>query len=192
MKLSRKLYLPIIGFLLLVLATFGYQSINNTNPSNTTQETSIELEEVKSSEFNPQELEEYYQTYKNPFVLHIRTALNGYLKGANEGISTTNAAIKAEVDKDGLVRGLDSFSKDYYRSKFVVVSFDDFLGGGKQITIQFQDKPDKLFSAWVYELADGTYDLRGFWQNNTYTDEQLQELNKGQFKIFIEDKKHAL
>ena len=111
--------------------------------------------------------------------MHVRKALNGYLAGTNEGLS----------DPDDV--GLDSFSKDYYRSKFVVVWFDNSIAGGKDISILFQDKPDKLFTAWVYKTAVGEYELRGFWQSSTYTDEKLQELNK-RFKTYLEDKDHAL
>lgn len=189
--------LKIAIFLIFIIIVYFFVNSNKaTNNNNLKQITTDNLvpsspAEVKYPDLNPKELEEYYQTYKNPFILHIRKALNGYLQGTNEGISTPNVVVKAHIDQDGLTTGLDSFSKDYYRSKFVVVSFDNFQGGGKQVSILFQDKPDKLFSAWVYELKDGTYDLRGFWQNDTYTGKKLQDLNK-QFKIFLNDKSHSL
>ena len=143
--------------------------------------------------FTPEEFEDYYQVYRNPYVIHIRKVLNSYLEGKIEGISSPNVVVKTDIDKDGFMTGLDSFSKDYYKSKFVVFSINDFLGGGKEIQIIFQDKPDRLFSAWVYKLVGDTeiYDLKGFWQNPNITGEKLNQFNE-QNKIFLEDREHSL
>ncbi|OGD92673.1 hypothetical protein A2697_02615 [Candidatus Curtissbacteria bacterium RIFCSPHIGHO2_01_FULL_41_44] len=62
MKVPHKLYLSLIGLLLLVFATFGYQSINNTSPSNTAQEVPVELKEVKSSDYKLLHIRNEYET----------------------------------------------------------------------------------------------------------------------------------
>ena len=146
------------------------------------------IEELK---FTEEELKWYYSSYKNPYVLHIRKALNGYLSGTNEGMDTPDLVIKADTSDDGTVGGLSSFGNDYYKSKFIVFAINDSVTGGKTINIVFQDKPDKLFNAWVYKLADGTYDLRGFWQNKEFTPEKMKDINI-QFREYMEDKEHAL
>ena len=181
---SRKIKLLIIELtgLLIIIGIIGYSLKSDTDVSYPKPEEAAEnpkTQEIQPQELTPDQLEEYYQTYNNPFVMHVRKALNGYLAGTNEGLS----------DPDDV--GLDSFSKDYYRGKFVVVWFDNSIAGGKDISILFQDKPDKLFTAWVYKTAVGEYELRAFWQSSTYTDEKLQELNK-RFKTYLEDKDHAL
>jgi hypothetical protein len=101
------------------------------------------------------------ETYQDPFVLHIRTALNNYLGGSTAGIE--EKAIKAE-QIEGIQGGLTSFDPAYYRSKFIVLTVDDFVLGGKEIFLVFVDKPDKVFNAWVFQYArdEDSYVLRTF------------------------------
>lgn len=137
-------------------------------------EREVSLNEVKPVELTQEQMAQYAETYKNPFVLHVRKALNGYLDGSNVGMSAPSVVIESE-EKDGTKYGLDSFDKDYYRSKFVVYAVNDSLAGGKNVVIIFQDKPDKAFVAWVYKLAgSGEYDLRGFWESSRFTGEALE------------------
>lgn len=158
--------------------------ISSTQPTPSPSPT----EEVEELQFTKEELESYYAVYKNPFVLHIRKAFDSYLLGTNEGIS--EIAIKADKMEEG-ISGLDSFSKDYYKSKFIVFAINDGLFGGKIVNIVFQDKPDKLFNVWVYKVTDGSYELRGFWQNENFTEEEMQKIRK-QYKVYLQDKEHAL
>ena len=194
MKMKSKILIGII--LLIIIPLSGrliYKQLTSnpekitTNINATKAPTGKEIQEINLTE---EQLKQYYSVYENPFVLHIRKVLNSYIHGDIEGFSSPNVAVKANIDKDGLITGLDSFSKDYYKSKFVVVSITDFLGGGKEIEIQFQDKPDKIFGTWVYKLADSSYDLRGFWQH-PISQEKLSELSR-KHKMFLEDKEHAL
>ncbi|MEK7070554.1 MAG: hypothetical protein AAB966_01995 [Patescibacteria group bacterium] len=97
------------------------------------------------------------EIYNNPYIKHIRTALNGYLSGSNIG------AEEVVVPNVGgqEVCGLDSFDRTYYKSKFIVYNASDGDYGGVQAYIVFVDKPE-LFWAWVYRLSGGEYTLRGF------------------------------
>lgn len=140
--------------------------------------------------FTQEQLDEYYQTTKNPFVLHLRKALNGYLNGTNIGVESPNLVIKEDTVK-GSPTGLDSFDKSYYKSKFIVYSIDDSVAGGKEIRIIFQDKPDKMFIGWVYKLATGKYDFRGFGQDTTYTEEKMKDIQT-EYKTILEDKIHSV
>jgi len=152
----------------------------------------VEPTQVEELKLTPEQLKQYYQTYEDPFVLHIRKALTGYLNGTNEGISAPEVVIKSNKLDDGPA-GLDSFDKNYYKSKFIVYAINDALAGGKMINIIFQDKPDKLFNAWVYRLADadGNYDLRGFWENTAFNEGKMATI-RIIYKKYLEDKKHAL
>ena len=154
-------------------------------------EEKIEIEKVEELEFTQEQLQKYYEVYENPYVLHLRQALNNYLDGGNEGIDAPEIVIEAGTFDDGSLAGLDSFSKDYYKSKFIVMAINDGLMGGKIINIIFQDKPDKLFNAWVYQLGGGGYDFRGFWENTNFTKEKMEIIHK-QYKKYLEDKQHAL
>ncbi len=101
-----------------------------------------------------------------------------------------DAVIEKHDTGDGSLAGLASFERDYYQSKFVVMALEDALMGGKTATIIFQDKPDRVFTAWVYKLGNKQYDLRGFWENTKAT-ESLNEQRKALGK-YIFDKEHSL
>ncbi|MBI2252207.1 MAG: hypothetical protein HYU63_05650 [Armatimonadetes bacterium] len=148
------------------------------------------INDIKELKFSKEDLERCYEAYKNPYVLHLRKALNGYIKGTNEGIASPQ--ITLESDKLGVdVYGLDSFNKDYYKSKFIIYQINNHPAGGMSILIIFIDKPDKLFGAWVYKVANGDYDLRQFWQVANFTKEVMLKVCK-LYKIFLEDEKHSL
>jgi len=207
----KKIILIISGLILLGAIFIAFKNENfflNTAKPSSPQLTTTPIasrsaeEEIEELEFTREQLEGYYEVYKNPYVLHIRKALNAYLNGTNEGISFPESVINAQVleetsldsgaeSADLTPAGLDSFSKDYYRSKFIVFAINDGIMGGKIINIIFQDKPDKLFNAWIYQRAGGDYDLRGFWQNMTFTGEKMEKTVK-LYKRYLEDKEHAL
>lgn len=155
-----------------------------------TPEHVIDEAEVEELEFTQEQLEQYYAVYQNPYVVHLREALNGYLNGTNQGIESPELVLPQQKINDANA-GLESFSKDYYQSKFIVFAVNSSIAGGKEIAIIFQDKPDKLFNAWVYQLADNTYDLRGFGKNKTFTPDKMVVISK-QYARLLNDKEHAL
>lgn len=176
--------LSIVVGLFLISENKGEQTLNNKTESYSSPE------QIEELELTTGQRAEYYRVYENPFVLHVRKALNGYLDGTNEGMATPEFTIKARKVGETLT-GLDSFDKEYYRSKFIVYTMVDNIAGGKLIHIIFQDRPDKMFAAWVYQLVDDTYDFRDFWQSTQFDEEKMAEVRKI-FKQYLEDKEHAL
>lgn len=144
---------------------------------------------TESIKFTDEELIQYYSVYKDPLVKHVRNALNNYLVGSTNGIS--ESAIKADISDNRTVSGLDSFDKSYYESKYIVFAINDGVMGGKVINIVFQDKPDKLFNVWVYQTTNGSYELRGFWQNMSFDLNEMKKIQK-QYKSYLNDSEHAL
>lgn len=140
--------------------------------------------------FTQAQLQEYYLSYEDPYVIALRTALDGYLDGTNKGMDDPQLVIKADK-REGYIDGLSSFSKNYYKSKFIVYAIEDSLAGGKQIAIIFQDYPDKMFDAWIYKTADNNYYLRGFSQNLNITSSKMKIIQL-QYKTILEDKKHSM
>lgn len=192
--MKYKIYLAIV-LLLVVVGLFLFKYKNNNNKVVVDQIQSNKPEEPTPTKTEPivftqEQLNDYYQTTKNPFVLHIRKALNGYLNGTNVGMDSPDLVIEKD-EIDGSPTGLSSFDKDYYKSKFVVFMMNDSIAGGKFIRIIFQDKPDKVFIAWVYKLAGGEYDFRGFSQDSTYTEEKMKEIQV-LYKTILEDKPHSI
>lgn len=147
-------------------------------------------EDVGPVSLTEEELQGYYAVYSDPYVVHVRTALNGYLDGSNTGMDSPGLVIQAQTE-GGIMSGLDSFDRSYYQSKFVVYAINDNIAGGKEIDIVFQDKPDKMFAAWVYSPGEGHYDLRGFWQKPDITEVMMQRLVQA-FPQYFEDTDHAL
>lgn len=187
MKLSRKLYLPLFVVLILVIAVYGYSLMKN----GTYPKPEVSIENNKSIDkplvLDQKDREAYYRVYKEPSVIYLRKALNAYLANDHSSIATT------AIEKDRLedtIGGLDSFDKEYYKSKFVVLAINNAIGGGKDIQIIFQDKHDRAFNAWVYKLAGGEYELRSFY--SVEGKEQIVKDIVEDYKSYIFDKEHAL
>jgi len=134
-------------------------------------------------------VEGYYKIYENPMVKYIRTALNAYLDEDPQNI--VSEVVKEKDEDANYIYGLDSFDKEYYKSRFVVILKEDYPFGGNQFTIMFQDKPDKFFTAWVYENPDKTYELRGFSSVKKQRAEDIKKVNT-EFKDFLMDKVHSM
>jgi hypothetical protein len=129
------------------------------------------------AQFTPEQLEEYYQVYKNADVRYLRIVFNNYLNGS--GISQQERQL------------LDKWDKRYFRSKFIVMSRDDNTFGGTLITILFQDRPDEVFVAWVYpEGISRKLTLRKL-DRGDFSEEDIRRINI-RYKKLIQDKVHAM
>jgi hypothetical protein len=129
------------------------------------------------AQFTAEQLEDYYLVYKNPDVRYLRTVFDAYLN--NPG--------GTEEER----QQLQKWNKDYFRSKFIVMSRDASPFGGALITILFQDRPDKIFVAWVYpEGSNKELALRRF-EVGHFSDEDVKR-TRVRYKKLIEDKVHAM
>jgi hypothetical protein len=129
------------------------------------------------AQFTQAQLEQYYLVYKKPDVRYLRTLFDSYLKNSGG----------TEQER----RVLSKWNKDYFRSKFTVMSRENNIFGGTLITLLFQDRPDKVFVAWVYpEGRDEKLALRKF-DVGDFTDEDIKRIN-ARYKKLIEDHTHAM
>lgn len=127
-------------------------------------------------------------SYKDPFVIHVRTALDNYLAGSKDGLG---ALVESGIGLDDVVDGLDNFDKNYYKSEFMIYWVEnEAIGGGKEITIIFKDMPDKLFTAWVYDFYGGSYELRSFRETD-FSDTEVESIVL-ELECYIDDSKFAL
>jgi hypothetical protein len=124
------------------------------------------------------ELQEYYATYKRPEVKYLRTVMNAHLKG--------------ESRRDLAYGALKDFDSAYYRSKFIVITIVTPSGGGALMQIMFQDRPDSLFKAWVWEDSHNRnrLELRQF-ERVDVGPETIAALQK-KWKSLLDDKVHAM
>ena len=146
-----KLFFNILLILLLPLTI--YAITNNTR--------STTVLNVKAERFSPVKESET----PDPYFLHLRRALNGYLADTNDGISLPVFVINTSTDNNGKAFGLDSFNPLYYASEFTILKVENAKPYGKIISLFFEKMPDKIFDAWVLKDKSGDYDLRGFWEN---------------------------
>lgn len=165
-----KILAPIIIVLLIGGGLFFENSYNKDIKDKATTEKPPQVAPSPESASTPPPLtqeqkEEYYEIYRNPYVIHIRTALTNYLAGNEDGY--TSIASDASELGSGTRSGLDSFDKEYYKGRFVVLSNEgSSLMGDRVFAILFPDRPDQVFIASVYELGGGGYELRSFFVSN--------------------------
>ena len=146
----------------------GDEQPADSQPASTTKKP------VTPIHFNKEQQAKYFPVYEKPQVKFLRKALNTYLAG------------KSNADE---TKELAKFSKDYYKSKFTVMSIDPCALGGTFLTVMFQDKPDKVFSAWVYLTPRGP-ELRSM-ELAKFTDDQVKDFQI-QYKEMLDDKVHAM
>ncbi len=99
---------------------------------------------------------------QDPFVLHVRSAINNFNAGNTAGISS-------EID-------LGKY-RPYLQSKFILMQVNNTATmGGKDMLIAFQDNPDQFFYVWVYQQGDGSLELRAFEPYADISSEQAQQI----------------
>ena len=163
-----------IALVVVLFAQASYAQQDKNSPVRDNQSSRIPAEEAQ---FTPERLNDYYLVYKNSDVRYLRTLFYAYLHGA-----------RGREEEAKLLRKWD---KDYYRSKFVVLSRDGNIFGGTFITIMFQERPDKVFVAWVYrEGTEERLTLRRF-DLGKFNDEDIRRM-RIRYRKFLEDKAHAM
>ena len=137
-------------FILLLLPLTVFAVINGRQPKQSAN--AYKFNPIKESSIN------------DPYLQHLRLALDGYLAGTNNGIKLPEFVVKQGKTSENQILGLSSFDKSYYESEFTVIKIEDGPSYGKILTIFFENKPDKIFDCWIYQDENGYYDLRGFWE----------------------------
>ncbi len=127
------------------------------------------------------------EIYRNPYVRHIRAALNSYLAGKMEGLS--GVVLSGMIERCTLQKA----DADYYRNKFVVLSAENNAFGGASVYLAFQGKPDAIFWAWVYQLGGddeegAEYELRSFCKKPLRSDKRLMN----ELRAILESARYTL
>src|SRR4051812_27344414 len=128
------------------------------------------------AQFTSEQLKEYYLVYKNPNVRYLRNLFDACIGKAG--------GMKEECQM------LSKWDKEYLRSKFVVLSLEANTFGGTLIKIIFQDRPDKVFVAWIYLDSGKKLMLRRF-EVGEFTDEDIRRINV-RYKKLLKDRIHAM
>ena len=154
----------ILGLTVLSINSFALDT--STKPIN---------EEILETAPTREDMKRYASTYRDPYVRHIRKAINNCLKKKYEGDDNCEA-----------IRAID---QEYLKNKFFVFSYNYSLMGGRFISLISQKKPDKIFSIWVYK-GTGDYELRAIVVK-VLSEEQILKI-KITCARFLTDKKLAL
>lgn len=173
MKLSFLSIAGVVLVLIFLVATFRIANQNSESGDGAQKASEVVKfgESQESSRINDDETAQ--EIFANPYIKHIRPALDGYLDGSNIGVEET--ALSA-VGMDEC--GLNTFDKSYYKSKFLIFDAKNNEYGGVQTWVVFVDKPDTLFWVWVYRLGgDGEYVLRGFCKAGPSDDKKTEFTN---------------
>lgn len=190
---NKKFQITIIIVLILLIGFIyieGYKAQDKEKIIETPKPTISGLNVPDNWKDTSNNIEDYYRVYKNPTILYLRKALDAYLANDSSDINISNAAVEKD-SIEGIISGLDSFDKEYYKSKFIVLTINKSVSVGVDIQILFQDKPDRIFYAWVYQLADGSFELRAFNSKEEMEQKAMKAL-QAEYKTFLEDKEHAL
>jgi hypothetical protein len=197
---NRKVLWIFLGVILLLPILISYKT-NYTNysklisVSQTATPTISPLPNVMT-DVSQEELQQYYDTYKKPHVTFVRSALDAYLAHDSSKACILKIAVTSRTDM-GVITGLDSFSKDYYESKFVVLTVDGskLVENSIDIQIMFQDKPDRIFYALVgadpSHKSSNEFCLLGFNSKENVDQETLQNAIEF-YKPLLFDQEHAL
>ncbi len=126
------------------------------------------------------ELDSYYRVYQDPYVMHVRSALNSYLNGSDQGF----------IPGSDLIAELEKY-REYLSHGFVVLSLDPSPMGGYEVLLISQEKPDRIFTAWVYETSRQELELRGFSESRMFDSAEIGEIAE-RYRAFMEDPDHSL
>jgi len=125
----------------------------------------------------------------NPTAIFLREALNNYANGVKDTRITTQA-LNSEKREDG-VYGLSSFDKGMLKDRFFVLHESDGLGEGQIISFILINHSDRIYQAWVYQLADKTFELREFYVQDNLDGDSIKQFIQ-YFQPLITNEKYTI
>ena len=111
----------------------------------------------------------YEASLRLPQVVALRKALDSYLAGTDSA-HLDEFAVKGSPDLP-FTNGLASFKRNYFTQKFVLLTGEPNPVGGENLHIVSQERPDKVFCAWMYKTPSA-WVLRGIWESPLFRDKQ--------------------
>jgi hypothetical protein len=157
---------------------------DSTKAQNQTVDSMQNLRASKPFELTKEKEKHLLAQMKDPYILGLRKALNLYIAGTK-----SDCVDEYALNSDSSVKepnGLNSFDKEYFKSKFYVLSVQQNVMGGEWIDVLFDYKFDKIFRIWVYPIQK-CYSLRMISAKIIPPDEMNFMLTKYK-KLFDKDK----
>lgn len=122
-------------------------------------------------------------------VQFLRKTLDDYIANKPINILSEGITKKCHIVYDEKI-GLDGFSKNYFKSRFVPLAIYRHISSGYDIFIFFVDKPDKLFRVWVGYDKNSDFQLKMI-KDAGIPKEEIDALNKA-FSKAVKDKRFSL
>ncbi len=107
-------------------------------------------ENVKPIFLTKQQETQYFELANSPAVSGLRKRLDEYMDNPKPSECIEKSAIDSTINSQNDVSGLNAFNKDYYKRKFFVISQDIISENKVAITIAFQGRSDRIFTAVFY------------------------------------------
>jgi len=126
---------------ILLIATLGI-CINISNAQSKDQVKEYFINVIKSE--------------NDPYIVFVRNVLDKFY---------LDFPISSDEVREDVIVELQNLNKEYLLSRFVLLNSQDFVLGGKILTIIFLDKPDKIFDIAIKSTGDSPSLLFSFSEN---------------------------
>lgn len=196
LKMNSKLFKPTLILILSLFLMNGCgkkeREVKSIQKDSTKQQKQVPIDSSKNEKlteplvFTKEQEKMFLKTKKEPYILGLKKALNQYIKGIKSDCVDEFAIVKDNSRKEQ--NGLSSFDKEYFKSKFYVMSVESNIMGGINLNVMFEYKFDKMFSVWMYKIQQ-CYSLRSIYVLD-YHPKELMKM-KNLYKNFLDDKRFA-
>jgi len=96
--------------------------------------------------------------HRNPFVRHVRNMLDRAEQADREACAQTGLV---GIDPQ-TCPGFVTLAHDHAGEKLLLLEAHNAIGGGLEIAAVFRGHPENVYYAWVYQGAEGDFELRAF------------------------------
>jgi hypothetical protein len=171
--------------LTLLIIIVSYYSCTNSKSKDS--EKANEAEYVRTQKISPEktmsddEYNQIFALYDTRDVKQLRITLDQYSEKSFKEIVTLYP------DNIELVKTMYSY-RGVFNSKFVIVGRSSNFGGGYNYYIIFKDKPDHIFSVWIY--TEDNSEVRSF-KDIEYTPKERKDVLT-QHKYLVENLDHSI
>lgn len=143
---------------------------------------------IKAMVLSQEQEKELIASYDSPPAKAFRNAINDYLAGKTESEFLDKSAIGKPDNNNSI--GLSVFNNEYYKGKFLILTFQTTNLGDLEIYLISQANPDRVLVALMHNIGTDTkekYKLISFY-NSTYTENEVHQI-RNQFVKYIKDPK---
>jgi hypothetical protein len=136
---------------------------------------SVDINSIVPLEPSEEDLSKLRESGTAPFVINLRKAFNDLLKGKKKS---------DYINFDFVI--VEKNEMKYLKSKFFILSIEQYQPGTEKLDILFKDIPDRVYTC-VMSQESGIYQLKYFNINTNFTDGEIKGTLKLYENIFSHD-----